>query len=91
MQFALEKYWRKDITSEELLSTAHKVEESAWKLQVDAGIDRVTVGDYCLYDNVATWAESLGIIPSRFSHLESGMDRVFSMCRGIDGAEALSK
>ena len=40
---------------------------------------------------VATWVESLGIVPSRFSSLDRGMDRMFSMCRGIDGAEALSK
>ena len=52
LKFALEKYWRKDINSDELLTIANQVEESAWKLQVDAGIDRITVGDYCLYDNV---------------------------------------
>ena len=91
LKFALEKYWRNDITSIELLSVAHQVEESAWKLQVEAGIDRVSVGDFTLYDNVATWAECLGIVPSRFTSLEQGMDRLFSMCRGINGAEALSK
>lgn len=91
LKFALEKFWRNDITSDDLLAVAHQVEESAWKLQVDAGIDRITVGDYCLYDNVANWAESLGIIPQRFASLEPGMNRMFSMCRGIDGAEALSK
>ena len=74
----------------DLLAVAHRVEQSAWTLQVDAGIDRVTVGDHCLYDNVAAWAESLGIVPKRFASLGPGMDRMFSMCRGIDGAEALS-
>lgn len=91
LKFALEKYWRKEINAENLLVVAHEVEELAWKLQVEAGIDRITVGDFCLYDNVATWAESLGIVPARFGKLSQGMDRMFSMCRGIDGAEALSK
>ena len=91
LKFALEKFWRRDIAAADLLAVAHQVEQSAWTLQVDAGIDRITVGDHCLYDNVATWAESLGIVPSRFASLEPGMDRMFSMCRGIDGAEALSK
>lgn len=91
LKFALEKYWKGDIPSDELLSVAHQVESSAWKLQVDVGIDKISVGDYCLYDNVASWAEYLGIIPKRFSHLEPGIDRMFAMCRGIDGATALSK
>jgi 5-methyltetrahydropteroyltriglutamate--homocysteine methyltransferase len=90
LKFALEKYWKKDIKSSELLSVAREVEESAWTLQVDAGIDRVTVGDFYLYDGVATFANALGIIPSRFMALEPGLDRMFAMCRGIDGAEALS-
>ena len=39
----------------------------------------------------ATWAEYLGIVPSRFARMEPGMDRMFAMCRGCDGATALSK
>jgi 5-methyltetrahydropteroyltriglutamate--homocysteine methyltransferase len=90
LKFALEKYWKKNISKNDLLSIAQEVEEAAWKLQVDAGIDQITVGDFYLYDGVATFAESLGIIPSRFASLEPGIDRMFSMCRGIEGAEALS-
>jgi 5-methyltetrahydropteroyltriglutamate--homocysteine methyltransferase len=90
LKFALEKYWANKISKNELLSIAQEVEEAAWKLQVDAGIDHITVGDFYLYDGVAAFAESLGIIPSRFASLEPGFDRMFSMCRGIDGAEALS-
>jgi len=90
LKFALEKYWKKDTTASDLLKVAHSVEAEAWKLQTDAGIDRIAVGDYCLYDNVASWAEYLGITPSRFAALPPGMDRMFSMCRGVDGATALS-
>jgi 5-methyltetrahydropteroyltriglutamate--homocysteine methyltransferase len=90
-KFALEKYWKKDISCVELLRVANQVEEEAWKLQVEAGIDRITVGDFCLYDQIATWSEMLGIVPSRFAALEQGIDRMFAMCRGIDDATALSK
>jgi len=90
LKFALEKHWRGDIDEEKLLEVAKNVEESAWDLQVDAGIDKIAVGDFCLYDNVLQWAEWLGIIPSRFSHMEQGTGRMFAMARGIDGAEALS-
>jgi len=90
LKFALEKYWRSDITSDELLTVARMIEEATWDLQTEAGIERIAVGDYCLYDNVATWADMLGIVPSRFSSLKQGIDRMFATCRGIDGAEALS-
>jgi len=90
LKFALEKYWRGDIDSEELLRVAANVEESAWSLQVDAGIDKIAVGDYCLYDNILQWADWLGIVPDRFSHMEQGLSRMFAMARGIDGAPALS-
>ena len=60
LKFALEKYWRSAITQDELLAVARQTEEAAWDLQTDAGIERVAVGDYCLYDNVATWSDALG-------------------------------
>jgi len=90
LKFALEKYWKGVIDRTELIKVAHSVEESSWKLQKDAGIDRITVGDYALYDNVVTWVERLGIVPERFNNTEPGMDRMFAMSRGVEGATALS-
>lgn len=91
LKFALEKYWKGDIDASALMTTAHQVEDLAWDLQRDAGIDRITVGDFCLYDNVLQWSEWLGIIPSRFGNMPPGMSRMFAMARGVDGAAALSK
>jgi len=90
LKFALEKHWKGKLDSDELLEVAHEVEELAWNLQVEAGIEKITAGDYCLYDNVLQWVEWLGIVPSRFANMEPGMKRMFAMARGIDGAEALS-
>jgi hypothetical protein len=91
LKFALEKYWKKSITEAELMETVKMVEDLAWSMQMDAGIDRISVGDYCLYDNVASWSEFLGIIPNRFASMDRGIDRMFAMCRGVKDAEALSK
>lgn len=91
LKFALEKYWKGDIDAAVLLSTANQVEELAWDMQNDAGIDKITVGDFCLYDNVLQWSEWLGIIPSRFTGMKPGVERMFAMARGVDGAPALSK
>lgn len=92
LKFALEKYWKKgDLDSEEeLLATAYAVEQKAWTLQASK-VDKVTIGDYYLYDGALTWTEYLGIIPTRFQDLEPGLKRMFAMARGSDGATALGK
>jgi 5-methyltetrahydropteroyltriglutamate--homocysteine methyltransferase len=89
LKMALEKYWRGTIGMDELLNVAREIEELAWDAQ--AGIDRVSVGDYYLYDGVLSWAEWLGIAPARFNKMEPGIARMFVMARGVDGATALSK
>ena len=91
LKFALEKYWKGNLSAEELLEKARFLEEASWKLQREAGIERITVGDYCLYDNVVTWIERLGLVPERFGTMDPGMDRMFAMARGVEGATALSK
>ena len=92
LKFALEKHWKKGSTFSEadLLSAASAVEEKAWTLQA-AKADKVTVGDHYLYDGVLTWTEYLGIIPKRFASMKPGLQRMFAMARGDDGAPALSK
>ena len=91
LKFALEKYWKNSIDRTELIRVAQTIEEISWQLQKDAGIDRISVGDFALYDNVVQWVERLGLVPERFSKMESGMDRMFAMSRGVEGATALSK
>ena len=86
LKFALEKYWKGKIDQAELLSVAHRIEEDSWDIQMAAGIETISVGDYCLYDNVLTWVERLGLVPERFSNMEPGMDRMFAMARGVEGA-----
>lgn len=91
LKFGLEKYWKGKINHEELIKVAHTIEEESWQIQKDAGIDRIAVGDFVLYDMVCTWVERLGVVPKRFSKMESGMDRMFAMARGVEGSTALSK
>jgi len=91
LKFALEKYWKGAIDRTELIRVAQTIEESSWQLQKNAGIDRITVGDYALYDNMVQWIERLGLVPERFGKMNAGMDRMFAMSRGVEGATALSK
>lgn len=96
LKFALESFWKDQISEKELLDKSHSVEELAWKVQQkqqqgSAKIDHVTVGDQFLYDGMLTWAEYLGIVPKRFQKLSPGLERMFAMARGAEGAPALSK
>jgi 5-methyltetrahydropteroyltriglutamate--homocysteine methyltransferase len=98
LKFALEKYWQspeatKSIVLVELLQVAKSIEEQSWNIQASAGIDRITVGDYYVYDGVLQWTEMLGIVPKRFqsSDVQPGYPRLFAMARGLNDAPALSK
>jgi 5-methyltetrahydropteroyltriglutamate--homocysteine methyltransferase len=91
LKFALEKYWKGVASQNDLVRVAQAVEDQAWELQKTRGIDRVTVADQYFYDGVLSWTEYLGIVPKRFQHLPPGVDRMFAMARGVDGATALSK
>ena len=91
LKFALEKHWKGILAETELKQVAHNIEDTAWSLQKDAGIHHIPVGDHYLYDGILTWIEYLGAVPQRFQHMKPGLQRMFAMARGIDGAPALSK
>lgn len=85
---ALEAFWRGPLEADALLSAVHEIEAQGWKTQLDAGIDRIAVGDQTLYDLALDWAVRLGLISPRFEDL-NGLDRYFAMARGKDGIPAL--
>jgi 5-methyltetrahydropteroyltriglutamate--homocysteine methyltransferase len=85
---AVEAFWKSKIDADELMSTKREVEEAGWIRQLDAGIDRIGVGDSTLYDHVLDWTHRLGLIPERFTHLQ-GLERYFAMARGQSGTTAL--
>lgn len=85
---ALEAFWSGKLNAETLLQAVHEVEATNWKMQIEAGIERIGIGDTTLYDHVLDWSIRLGLIPDRFRHL-SGLDQYFAMARGKDGIPAL--
>jgi len=88
LKFALEKYWRGDITLAALMDTAAAIRAENWKLQQAAGIDVIPVGDFSLYDHVLDHTFMFGAIPPRFQDLEFEYpeDLYFSMARGYQEA-----
>jgi len=85
---SLEAFWSGKLAAETLLQTVREVEAANWRSQLDAGIDRIGVGDMTLYDPVLDWSVRLGLISERFRHL-SGLEQYFAMARGTDGIPAL--
>lgn len=46
LKFATEKYWRKQLTQNELLQVAAQLRKNHWKVQQEAGLDLIPVGDF---------------------------------------------
>ena len=86
LKFALEKYFRYEISAEELEATAKALRKVHWLTQREAGIDYITSNDFSYYDIVLDTAFLLNIIPARYKKLDiSELDRYFAMARGYQG------
>ncbi|KAL6745237.1 cobalamin-independent methionine synthase [Haematococcus lacustris] len=88
MKIALERYWKKQSTLQDMLAVQHSVEEESWKAQKSAGVALVGIDQGTLYDHVLDTTFLIGCIPDRFKGL-SGYDAYFAMARGAQGAVAL--
>ncbi|MBW8184227.1 5-methyltetrahydropteroyltriglutamate--homocysteine S-methyltransferase [Shewanella nanhaiensis] len=88
LKFAQEKYWRGELTQEELKSVAKGLRSTHWKWQADAGVTLLPVGDFAYYDQVLTLSATLNAIPERHrdesetTSGEIGLDTLFRVARG---------
>jgi 5-methyltetrahydropteroyltriglutamate--homocysteine methyltransferase len=89
LKFALEKYWKGNITSDDLQQTASEIQNSNWKLQREIGLDIIPSNDFSFYDHVLDTTILLGAIPERFEQLRdrSSLDLYFSLARGYQTAQ----
>lgn len=86
LKFASEKYFRKEITAEELLQTGENLRKTHWNIQKKAGIDYISGNDFSYYDMLLDTAVLFDIIPKRYKELNlSELDTYFAMARGYQG------
>lgn len=87
---ALEAFWSKKISEEELLQTTKEIRLANLKKQQQAGVDHIAVGDFTLYDRVLDTSTMFGIIPARYNWQggQVSTSTYFSMARGNDEAVA---
>ncbi|HEY4089379.1 MAG TPA: 5-methyltetrahydropteroyltriglutamate--homocysteine S-methyltransferase [Bryobacteraceae bacterium] len=88
---ALEAYWAGKLSAQELSAAAKEIRLSNWRMQSEAGIEQVPVGDFSFYDHVLDTAFTFDLIPERFRKLSSGsdLDLYFAMARGAAGTQAM--
>src|SRR5918999_1024579 len=86
---ALEGYWSRKRSAEELEETAAAIRLANWEAQTAAGLDLVPVNDFSLYDQVLDTCALVGAIPPRFGWAGDtvDLDLLFAMARGGAGDE----
>lgn len=87
---ALEAFWTGNISEDELMNTTKEIRLNNLRKQQEAGIDRIAVGDFTLYDRVLDTAVMFGIIPARYGWKggKVPVETYFSMARGNENAVA---
>ncbi len=86
LKFATEKYFRKEISADELQNTAKEIRKANWLTQKASGLNFIPSNDFSFYDNMLDTAVLFNIVPSRYSSLNlSPIDTYFAMARGYQG------
>ncbi|MBG0790045.1 MAG: 5-methyltetrahydropteroyltriglutamate--homocysteine S-methyltransferase [Desulfovibrionaceae bacterium] len=84
LKWALERHWRGEIPETELVAEADALKRRHWRIQANAGLDLLPVGDFSLYDHVLDTMVMLGAVPARFGRSSGPTDlkTYFRMARG---------
>jgi len=81
---AVEAFWKKDISLEELQAEAKRIRAENWTFQKEQGLDHIPSNDFSMYDHILDTIALLGAVPSRykFSGGNVDIDTYFAMARG---------
>lgn len=86
LKFITEKYFRHEVTEEELKATAQKLRLKHWNIVKEAGIDGIVSNDFSFYDTTLDAAFLFNLIPSEVQQIElTELDRYFALARGYQG------
>lgn len=88
LKFITEKYFRKEVSLEELQKTAKEIREKQWKLQKENEIDFISSNDFSFYDGVLDTAFLINAVSDEYKNLNlSKIDTYFAAARGYQGEE----
>jgi len=81
LKFALESYWKGEISRDELKRLGSSLRQRHWNNQ--SGLDLVPVGDFSFYDQVLDMSFTLGNLPDRVRDFHGDpLDNYFRVARG---------
>ena len=86
LKFWTEKYFKNELSLEELLNNSKELRKEQWNLQKEQGIDYIPSNDFSFYDGVLDTAVLLNVIPKEYKNLNlNELDTYFAMARGYQG------
>ena len=86
LKFATEKYFRKEISADELQATAKELRAKHWRLAQERGVDQIPSNDFSLYDTFLDTAVLFNIVPEQVQAIDlSELDKYFALARGYQG------
>ncbi|MDO5089643.1 MAG: 5-methyltetrahydropteroyltriglutamate--homocysteine S-methyltransferase, partial [Leptotrichiaceae bacterium] len=86
LKFAIERYWKKEQSKEELLKATLEIKNKQWKSQNEAGIDYIPSNTFSFYDRVLDTSVMLNAISEQYRKLDlDELDTYFAMARGYQG------
>ncbi|WP_437552207.1 5-methyltetrahydropteroyltriglutamate--homocysteine S-methyltransferase [Sorangium sp. So ce367] len=85
---ALESYWSKGSSAEDLQATASELRRRHWSSMKSLGIDQIPSNDFSLYDHVLDMAIAVGAVPARYRAISDPLARYFAMARGLQDRAA---
>lgn len=68
LKFATEKYFRNEITAQQLEETAEDIRKYQWNLQKESNIDYIPSNDFSFYDLVLDTAVLFNIVPKEYQY-----------------------
>ena len=81
LKFALEAYWKRQSSLEDLKQVGKSLRQGNWALQ--STLDLVPVGDFAFYDQVLDMSFTLGNLPARVQDFHGDpLDNYFRVARG---------
>ena len=84
-KWAVEKFWKGDLSEEDLLSLVDTQIVNGWSTQKASLINKQLIGDFSFYDQVLDTVAYLGIPLNRFGRISfNNLNSYFTAARGGD-------
>ncbi|MHC5268933.1 5-methyltetrahydropteroyltriglutamate--homocysteine S-methyltransferase [Enterococcus sp. LJL98] len=86
LKYATEKYFRNEITVEELEAFGKALRQRHWNLVKESGVHTIPSNDFSFYDTTLDTAFLFNLVPAELEQIElSSLDKYFALARGYQG------